>query len=166
MIARAHQLAVAEPPFRSRKVLDHARNQPCCLRLPGICNRNPETTVSAHIRDRHKGMAQKASDHSVVFCCHACHDYLDVGFVSGKISDADLLRAIITGLQETWEILIRDGIIDFPHDRVTSSHQKKTPPRKPKDLRAKFPAGKPLQSRPGWPAGRKLQSGPMGKAKP
>lgn len=142
-----------EPPFRSSKVLGHARGQPCTLRLLGFCNRNPETTVSAHIRDRHKGMGTKASDHSILFACSDCHVALDEGRWVGKLTSEEVLRAVIQGLQETWEILIRDRIIGFPHDKPSSFHDRPSKPRKPKEARTKIPG----RAEP-WPAGRKLQS--------
>jgi len=143
-----------QPPYRSIKVTSHANSQPCTLRLRGICNGDPATTVFAHIRDRHKGMGRKASDHSGVFACYACHDYLDVGFVKGTIPTEELQACIIRGLQETWEILIRDGIIGFPHDKPKPVWKQETKPRKPKNLRAKVggkrswpEAPRPLRSR-------------------
>lgn len=106
-----------EPPFRSKKVLAHARGQPCTLRLPGICNGNRETTVSCHVRDRHKGGAIRSSDSSIVFGCSACHNYLDEHWFDGRVSRIVLLECVIRALQETLEILIRDEIIGWPHDR-------------------------------------------------
>lgn len=138
---------LVSPPFRSRKVLAHARGQRCTLRLGKFCTDNPETTVSAHIRDRHKGMAQKASDHSIVFACAGCHVALDEGHWIGVISETEVLRAIIRALQETWEILIQDNVIPFPHDRVVPPSQRPVRPRKSKELRAKVPSGKKMQSR-------------------
>lgn len=157
-MTHASGAAAFQPPFRSRKVLDHARGQPCTLRLPRFCNRNAETTVSAHIRDRHKGMAQKASDHSVCFACSGCHAALDEGRWIGVMDEADVLRCVIRGLQETWEILIADGIVGFPHDKPKSFHSRPPKPRKPKGQRAKVPAGRKLAGRSEWPKGRKMPS--------
>lgn len=136
-----------ESPFRSDKVLHHARGQTCTLRLPGICDHNPETTVSAHIRDEWKGMGTKASDHSIVFACGHCHAYLDVGhFTHPLISDIELYRAIIRGLQTTWGILIRDEVIGFPHN----------PPPKPRAPKVRKPPADRQQIKtrkgPSWPS--------------
>lgn len=123
-------------PFRSRKVLDHARGQRCTLRFPFICNGNPETVVSCHIRDDHKGMGIKASDSSIAFGCSSCHRYLDEEFpkVSPDSSEHRLgLMQIIRGLQRTLEILIADEVIGFPHDPPPKP--KATKPRKPKAQR-------------------------------
>lgn len=137
-----------EPPFRSDKVLRHARGQTCTLHLSGICNNNPETTVSAHIRDEWKGMGTKASDHSIVFACGNCHAYLDVGhFQHPLILDIELYRAIIRGLQTTWGILIRDEVIGFPHNPPPKPRA--TKPRNPVEQRQAIPSRQsPMPSRP------------------
>lgn len=137
-------------PFRSRKVLDHARGQQCTLRFPFICNGDPETTVSCHIRDDHKGMGIKASDSSIAFGCSDCHRYLDEKFPKVPMGLAEYrlgLEQIIRGMQRTLEILIADGIIGWPHDAPPKP--KATKPRKPKAQRQPIPSRKaPMQSRP------------------
>lgn len=60
-----------------------ARGQPCTLQIPGVCNRNPETTVLAHIRDGHFGLGCKPNDDPAkgpvlaCFACSDCHDAID-----------------------------------------------------------------------------------------
>lgn len=55
-----------------------ARGQHCMVRIPGICNRNPETTVLAHIRRAATaGVGQKPPDTCAVWACSACHDEID-----------------------------------------------------------------------------------------
>jgi hypothetical protein len=55
-----------------------ARGQDCQVRIYGVCNYNPETTVLAHIRlGGVAGMGQKPPDLAGVFACSACHDVLD-----------------------------------------------------------------------------------------
>jgi len=61
--------------IRSKKILAKAKGQDCTLNFSGICNYNPESVVACHIRDKNKGMAQKASDLSVVFGCSSCHEF-------------------------------------------------------------------------------------------
>lgn len=126
-------LEVPEIPLvRSTKILRHAKGQPCTLRFPGICNGNPETTVACHIRDRHKGMGQKASDYSVVFGCSDCHRYLDEHVCADADELLEMTAHIVRGLQETWGVLIRDGIIVVPQDANKPS---KPVQRKPKGQR-------------------------------
>lgn len=132
-------------PFRSARVLRHAKGQPCTLRFPGICDGGGETTVACHVRDSHKGMAQKASDHSIVFGCASCHRYLDEQTWKRLLTDADVNRYVISALQETWAILIRDGIIVFPHD---IERERRVKPRKPREQRAKIVGRTQIPSRP------------------
>ena len=55
-----------------------ARGQPCMVRLAGICNFNPETTVLAHIRRANAaGMGHKPPSTCAVWACSACHDAID-----------------------------------------------------------------------------------------
>jgi hypothetical protein len=67
--------------YRSKKLLDAARGQECSIRLPNICNNNPETVVAAHSNQlRHgKGGGLKAHDCFVAWACYACHAELDQG---------------------------------------------------------------------------------------
>lgn len=141
-------------PIRSDAILKAAKGKPCTLRFPGICNHDPATTVAAHVRDRFKGGAIKASDHSSVHACYACHSYLDEGHgTAHRMSDADLYLAIIGALQETWLTLIHDGIIQVPQNKPKARTVK---PRKPKEKRQAIPR------RPNpWPpkGSRKIQNG-------
>ena len=60
------------------KLRESARGQECHLRLPGVCNFDPETTVLAHInRVGISGVGQKPPDVCGVFACSACHDVID-----------------------------------------------------------------------------------------
>lgn len=56
-----------------------ARGEDCTLRIPGVCNWNPETTVLCHspYLESGRGMGLKSSDQEAVFGCSSCHDLLD-----------------------------------------------------------------------------------------
>lgn len=56
-----------------------ARGMPCMLRLPGICNGNPDTTVLAHYRMQpYCGTGIKPDDFIFgAWACSACHDEAD-----------------------------------------------------------------------------------------
>lgn len=138
--------------IRSKKILRHAKGQPCALRLPGICNCNPETTVWCHLNGHGKGMGIKTHDPLGFFGCADCHRAYDQG--RGR---ADLMEAVLGAVCESWVRLIRDGIIFVPQDAETPSHTRPVKPRKPKAERA------PIQSRSDWPAGRKIASRPFPK---
>jgi Protein of unknown function (DUF1364) len=61
------------------KITESARNEDCTIRLPGVCNHNPETVVWAHSnRSRDgKGMGKKANDENGAYACYNCHMVYD-----------------------------------------------------------------------------------------
>lgn len=65
--------------FRSKALTDLARDQPCCIRIPGICNGRTDTTVACHAnwQEMGRGASHKAHDCLIVFGCHECHDAVD-----------------------------------------------------------------------------------------
>lgn len=89
---------------RSKKILKSAKGEDCTLRLVGICNFNPETTVAAHVGVR-RGMAIKCGDNMVVYACSRCHSAIDSAGRDQYASDK--LRAI----EETQEKLIEKGLL-------------------------------------------------------
>ncbi len=90
----------------SKKLRDSARGQECTLRFYGICNRNPETTVLAHVPCGMKGMGMKGPDQIACFSCSACHDALD-GRHRVEIDWRDVIRAVA----ETQDIWLRSGLM-------------------------------------------------------
>ena len=57
---------------------EFAKGKPCQMRIPGVCNFNPETTVLAHLRRGGvAGAGQKPPDIYGVHACSVCHDYID-----------------------------------------------------------------------------------------
>ena len=59
-------------------VLKLARGQPCQVRIPGICNGNPETTVAAHYRMAGTcGVGMKPDPMQCAWACSSCHDAID-----------------------------------------------------------------------------------------
>ena len=78
------------PPYVSKKLRDFARGQDCTMQLPGICNRNPETTVLCHIRAFGvAGVAMKPHDFFAWHGCSACHAH------EKESGWDDLLRAMM-----------------------------------------------------------------------
>ena len=57
------------------RLRESARGQECLVRLPGVCNHNPETVVLAHLGGG--GMGLKKRDIHGAFCCSSCHDEID-----------------------------------------------------------------------------------------
>lgn len=55
-----------------------AKGQECQIRLPGVCNFDPATTVLAHYRIAGlSGMGIKPPDWLGAWACSACHDAVD-----------------------------------------------------------------------------------------
>lgn len=78
-----------------------AEGKPCMVRLVGICNFNPETTVLAHIRRANvAGTGQKPPDLCAVWACSACHDEIDRRTRNNRLREieGDVLDALVRQL--------------------------------------------------------------------
>lgn len=129
----------------SATYLAGSRGQQCTLRIPGVCNGDPTTVVPAHIRDRHKGGGNKASDISVANACSSCHARFD-GQLGAPLSEIEWLTYALRGLQETLEQRIEAKLLGFPHNKPRATKAKA---RKPREDRAPIRnSGRPMQSRP------------------
>lgn len=150
-------------PIRSRDLLDSARGAPCTMQVPGVCNHDWSTTVSAHIHDETFGFGEKADDCSSVHACAACHAWLDQGHWLGRMSEADMLRLVLRALQRTTRYRVMHGQMTVSLDAPKPFAERKTKPRKPKDLRAKVSPGRPLESASNWPpkGSHKIPTRPM-----
>lgn len=131
--------------IKSAKYLAGSKGAECTLRIPGVCNHNSETTVPAHLRDRHKGGGGKASDISVANACSSCHAKLD-GQAGEPLSKEDWLFYALRGLQETLQQRFEAGLLIVPVDAEKPLAERASKPRKPASERAKIPSRK-MQSR-------------------
>jgi len=93
--------------IKSTKITQSARGEECTLRIPGVCNRNPETTVFAHINGG--GMGTKHHDIHGCYACSDCHDWIDsrISYGDDYIKAKELLRA----MTETQTKLLQKGLI-------------------------------------------------------
>lgn len=133
--------------IRSQKVIDTARGAPCALRLPGICNNDPATTVWAHLNGFGKGMGMKTHDFLGFPACSSCHAAYDTGKDRSKYV-GDALRALC----ETLVALVLSGVVSVPQNSPKARHEAPVKARKPPEQRAK------INSRTEWPTGQKIQS--------
>lgn len=81
------------------------------VRLPGVCNHNPETTVLAHVRLAGvSGMGMKADDLLGAWACSSCHDAIDR---RGHLDlDRDYVRLVhLEGMVRTIAILRKEDLI-------------------------------------------------------
>lgn len=94
-----------------RSLRELARDKPCMVRLVGICNHDPNTTVLAHLRRAGvAGAGQKPPDVCAVWACSSCHDEIDRRTRNRRVEDieGDLLDALVRQLAwyDEHEVLI------------------------------------------------------------
>ena len=87
-----------------------AQGRDCMVRLPGICNFNPETTVLAHYRMHGlSGIGLKSNDIFGAWACSDCHDEIDR---RTQIFDKeDVQIAHLQAVLRTQQALILEGAI-------------------------------------------------------
>ena len=78
-----------------------ARGKECQIRIPGVCNHDPETTVLAHWRGLGlSGIGKKAPDELAAWACSECHRFVD-GQASAKASREERRLALAEGIFRT-----------------------------------------------------------------
>lgn len=84
------------------------------VRIPGVCNGNPETVVMAHSnKQRHgKSTGFKARDYYTALCCSACHDAID-GRVHTHLSHIEIDEFWQRGFERTLDWAFDNGHIKF-----------------------------------------------------
>lgn len=88
-----------------------AKGQRCQVRIPGICNHNPETVVLAHYRLAGTcGTGIKPSDLLGAFACSSCHDAID-GRTKTDLTHDELRLAHAEGVMRTLVILEKTGLV-------------------------------------------------------
>lgn len=84
-----------------------ARGMPCMIRMPGVCNGDPATTVLCHLRMAGiSGMGMKANDLLGAWGCSACHSYVDTHGIDGR-------TALLEGMARTQAVLLERGVVQF-----------------------------------------------------
>ena len=94
-----------------------AKGKECQVRIPGVCNKDRETVVLAHLNNKRLfgvGIGQKVPDIFAAHCCSACHDFVD-GRGAGRNmmpkKDRDIL--LYEGVFRTQNILLKEGKISI-----------------------------------------------------
>ena len=98
------------PRVVSKPMTDAANGQTCALRIPGVCNGDPATTVACHVRiPGNAGTGMKPDDLFVIDGCAECHRVMDnrALWESAPIGWDDVLRALI----ETQRRRLHAGLI-------------------------------------------------------
>lgn len=95
--------------LKSKKLRNSARGQDCMVRIPGVCNFNPETTVLAHVGEG-GGMGQKTDDIEAAFCCSNCHDAID-GRLKTDWHKQELVLFALRGAERTRKYWLSVGLL-------------------------------------------------------
>jgi len=93
------------------KITRSANGEDCAIRLPGICNFNPETTILAHFNTIGKGMGIKSNDIHAAYMCSDCHDAVDGRNINHNIEESEMWEAEFDAMVETQLKLIAKGLI-------------------------------------------------------
>ena len=96
--------------MKQSKLTKAARGRDCQIRVPGVCNGNPETTVLAHYRlaGTRSGMSIKPHDLQAAWACSACHDAVDSRSKT-EFSRDELRHMHLEGIVRTLDILVAEG---------------------------------------------------------
>lgn len=93
---------------KQTKITKSARNQPCLIRIPGVCNGVDETTVLCHLNGG--GMGMKRASYEAAYACNKCHDAIDFRSKT-KYSAEELKLWHLEGVMRTIKILVEKGLI-------------------------------------------------------
>ena len=84
------------------------------VRIPGVCNGNPETTVLAHVNEKRlvgAGMGSKVPDIFGAWACSDCHDVLDGRHNTIEATGRAVKIFHYEGVFRTQNILLLEGKI-------------------------------------------------------
>jgi hypothetical protein len=98
--------------MKQTKLTKAARGRECQVRVPGVCNGNPETTVLAHFRmsGTRCGVGLKPNDLQGAWACSSCHDAID-GRRKTEFKSDELRVMHLEGMVRTIDILVGERVI-------------------------------------------------------
>lgn len=104
--------AAAYARNRMSKLRKLARGRECQVRIPGVCNGDPATTVLAHYRlAGYCGTGMKPDDLAFgAHACMACHDAAD-GRVRTNFTHDELRLFHAEGVMRTFAALRAEGVL-------------------------------------------------------
>ena len=95
------------------KITQSAKGEECQVRLPGVCNFNPQTTVWAHANGlaAGKGIGKKSPDALGTYACSACHDVIDGRVHPRNLERHEIQLAFHEGHQRSFILLEAKGLV-------------------------------------------------------
>lgn len=103
------------------KITESARGIMCQIRLVGICNANPATTVWCHANGSAagKGIGMKSHDLLGAYGCSACHAIVDRLVPAPEVMDRCAIKlAFWEGHARSVLLLIEKGLIVVKRGKV------------------------------------------------
>lgn len=89
------------------KLRKSAKGRECTIRIPGVCNFNPETTVLCHLGGG--GLGMKHPDLLAAFGCSDCHNEVDRRTM---VYETDYVKlCFFEGMIRTQAIFLSEGLI-------------------------------------------------------
>ena len=86
-----------------------ARGKDCQIRIPGVCNHNPETTVLCHDNLAGvSGMGMKSPDECAALGCSSCHDVIDGRVKAGELSPSEKRIMFYEGMSRTIAMWVKE----------------------------------------------------------
>lgn len=85
-----------------------ARGRECQIRIPGVCNRNPETSVLCHLNGA--GLALKSDDRHAAIGCSSCHDAVDFRVIT-DYDECEIKLMFLEAVIRTQKIWISEGLM-------------------------------------------------------
>jgi hypothetical protein len=97
------------------KITESARGEDCQVRIPYVCNFNPETTVWAHANGLAAGKARglKSPDPLGAYACSKCHDVIDGRVRVPGLSYGEVQLAFHEGHQRSFIKLVEKGLVNW-----------------------------------------------------
>ena len=94
------------------KITKFAEGKECTMRVPGVCNGNPETSVWGHLNSTRWGAGKgiKSNDLCGLIVCSSCHDLLDRR-VKTNHDRQQVMYWAFEGHMESLTMLVKAGII-------------------------------------------------------
>jgi hypothetical protein len=89
-----------------------AKGRECLVRIPSVCNGNPETTVLAHLNNKAlfgAGMGLKVPDMFGAWACSDCHDVCDGRKDTPSFTGNEIYEMHVEGVLRTQNQLLKEG---------------------------------------------------------